>query len=727
MNSKPNRLEIANRQINKFSTTALALIISLSSSVTFAEESTKLPTVTVKEKSEKEDKGYKSGTTNIGKTNQAAKDVPQSLTIVNRDLMDDRGATTFQDALRNVAGLTFNAGEGGRVGDNITIRGFGASSDLYRDGMRDNAQYNRDIFDVEQVEALRGAASMLFGRGSTGGIINQVSKEPELGKTSNVNLTVGSHSFFRETLDYNQEVGDSAAIRLNVMKTDSESHRKTVKRDSFGVAPSFKWGIDTANEFLLSYSHLEYDDTPDYGIPLRNADGARPVRVDYDNFYGLKSDSQKDSSDVYTGKWTHKFDDDSQLKTTIRHHNVDRNLFATAPRFNTAPTDTSTVVSRQRQARGAEEQTNTFQSEFSSKFKLLDMKHEGLIGIEYLYETADRWTNTGAAANPTTDLYHPNPSEPFATTFTRTNPISFKDTDLGIYAQDLIEFVPNWKLLLGGRYDDFRADYKSTTTATGATTRYSRNDRVFSYRTGLMYQPSDYSTYYVSYGTSFNPSGDLYAIEALTNANAGKTDPEKSVNMEVGGKWELFDGNLSLRTALFRSEKTNERNTDPAVTSVVLLSGKRHTDGVEFEANGKLTANWELFGSIALMDAKIDKHINPRIVGLAPANTPKVSGNIWTTYKLTPEFKIGGGVDFVGERTAFSTSGAPGTMPNVRKVAGYARYDAMAEWSKKQYSVRLNVFNLLNKEYYDSIYQTSGAHAIPGIDRSAQVTVGYKF
>lgn len=723
------------RRISNNSPLSATLLFALAApSPLFAQatkdKETMLPTVVVKDKAIAETLGYQSSVTNVGKLSQAAKDVPQSLTIVTRSLIEDRKADTLKDALRNVAGLTFNAGEGGRIGDNITIRGFGASSDLYLDGIRDNAQYVRDTYNLERVEVLRGASSMIFGRGSTGGIVNQVGKEPEMKKRSEVEVSVGSHDYKRTAADINQAIGDTAAIRINAMATDTDSRRDSVEQKRLGIAPSLRWGIGTDNEFLLSYYHLNYDDVPDYGIPIPSISGGRPISVPLSNFYGLESvDYQTDSANIYTGRWIHKFNANTQLKTTLRKNDVDRDLRAVAPRVDTGVT----TVTRNRQARGAEENNLTATTDLSSKFEAFNMKHEGLIGTEYSYETADRWSyfSSGPTNNPATTPYSPNPHDPlpagYAATYERINPIDFTADNLGIYGQDIVEFTPHWKVLAGLRMDMFNAAYSSLTTSSGAVINYERDDNVLSWRTGLMYQPTDYATYYVAYGTAFNPSGDIYSVEATQPARSAKTDPEKSINYEIGAKWELMQGNLSLRTALFRTEKTNERNTDPAIPDVFLLSGRRHTDGVEVEAAGRITAKWEVFGALAIMKAEIDEHINPFAVGIRPPNTPTFSGNLWTTYRVAPEWKVGGGVDFVSERTGYSIgTTTPYSAPVIRNVPGYARFDAMVEWEQPTYAVRLNLFNLLDEDYYDAMYP-NGAHAIPGIDRSAQLTLAYKF
>ena len=212
-----------------------------------------LPTVVIEGNQYKtrEQVGYKAEKTRVGKTQQDPKDIPQAVTVVTEQLMHEKNATTLREALRNVAGVTFNAGEGGRIGDNITLRGYSAVSDLYLDNMRDVAQYNRDTFNLEQLDVLKGSSSMLFGRGSTGGVINQVSKTAKPVAMSEVNLTGGTNDYRRVTADINTPINDKVAFRLNFMNLDAKSYRTGVDQKSTGVAPTLTIGEGTEDEVNL--------------------------------------------------------------------------------------------------------------------------------------------------------------------------------------------------------------------------------------------------------------------------------------------------------------------------------------------------------------------------------------------------------------------------------------------------------------------------------------------
>jgi catecholate siderophore receptor len=658
----------------------------------------------------REEQGYQPGITNIGKTPQLVRDIPQAVTIVPEQLMFDRNADSFREALRNVPSLTFNAGEGGRIGDNITLRGYSAVGDLYLDGMRDIAQYNRETFNLTQIEVLRGSASMLFGRGSTGGVINQVSKTPFLTDRGSLALTLGNHQYSRMTLDANKKTGENEAFRLNLMTTESGSGRdaESVTQRRWGFAPSYSWGIGTQDEVTIAYYRLKDDNVPDYGVPYFQG---RPLNVAGSTFYGLATNRENNDTEFMTATWIHRFSNDTNLKSVLRKANYFRELRAVAPRIVGTPiviTD-ATGITRQSQARGGEEHTVTSQTDLNTKFDTGGIKHQLLVGFEYAYERAERWNYTGIN-NPNGTVGNPNPYVAYTPLGTRTGQASYKGSTQGFYAQDMMEFAKGWKWMVGARYDIFGTDYDRPPPAGPL----ARRDKTLSYRTGLIYQPSDTASYYASYGTSFNPSAELYQLDDRTT----NTDPESSRNIEIGAKYELFDGNLSLRGALFRTEKLNERNTDLANATVSVLSGRRHTDGVELEWAGRINANWDVFGAVSFMTANIDAASGGQAgtLGKRPINTPSRTFNFWSTYKLGDGWRVGGGIDGVGNRF--------GDQNNANLVPGYTRVDALVEYAQPKYTVKLNALNLLNKTYYEGVY---AGHVLPGNKRSVQMTFEMKF
>jgi catecholate siderophore receptor len=673
-----------------------------------------LATIDVKDARIEDAVGYQARTSTIAKVPQALRDIPQSVTVVTSQLIEDRKADTLKEALRNVAGLTFNAGEGGRIGDNVTLRGYSLVGDLYMDGMRDIAQYNREIFNVQRVDVLRGAASMLFGRGSTGGVVNQVSKIPQAVDRNEAAVTIGSDAYKRGTLDVNKTVGKNAAVRLNLMDTDTDSFRNGASSKRWGVAPSFAWGLGTDDEFSLSYYRLKGDGVPDFGVPYFQG---KPANVPTNTFYGMaNADYQREDSTFKTATYTHHFDDDSTFKTVLREAGYDRDLWAVAPRLIGSPAVLldSAGINRQRQARGGVEHTLTSQTDYSRGFATGALQHQLLAGVELIKEDANRWNYLSAVANPSTTVGNPNPYPVLPAAYgvkTRTGEVSYTAETVGLYVQDFIDLGNHWKVLVGARHDDFKADYARPAPAGPL----SRTDRVWSYRTGLLYQPTATLSYYGSWGTSFNPSGELYALDD----RGANTPPEKNRNIEIGAKWDVLNDDLSLRTALFRSEKTNERNTDLAASyEQNLLSGKRHTDGIEFEATGRLSPKWEIFGGLALMRATIDAATGSQAttLGKKPINTPDYTANLWSTYKVASQWKLGGGVEASGKRYGNGT--------NTVETPAYVRADGMVEYEQGKYAIKLNVFNLFNTTYYEGVY---AGHSVPGVNRSAQLTASVKF
>ncbi|WP_137937295.1 TonB-dependent siderophore receptor [Chitinivorax sp. B] len=665
------------------------------------------------------DKSYNKATTTVGKMPTAKRDIPQSETTITQRLIADQGDATLKEAMRNVPGLTFNAGEGGRTGDNITLRGFSAATDIYLDGVRDIGQYNRDLFDVDRVEALFGPSSMLFGKGSTGGLVNQVSKHPFAGNRTEVSGTVGTNRYQRATIDANKMVGNASALRVNAMVQKADGDRDGTEQNRWGIAPSLRLGIGEPTELILSYYHLTEDNVPDYGVPYYQG---QPIDVPLSRFYGLANwDYEKNKADIGTAIVQHKLTSAVTLRNTLRYGKYHRDVWPTAPRLNLASTGgvltDNTVINRNRPGREGTEKILSNQFDVTAEFRTGDIKHQVLAGLDYTSEksTTYRWSQKGGAAPTTVGNPDPLPTIDAPEKVPGTD-VNFDSNVIGIYAQDMIELTYQWKVLAGLRWDRFKGDYTTKTFDVGSSSwssvQTARTDRIASYRTGVIYQPNAQQSYYATFGTSFNPSGEAYALDP----RGANTPPEKNRNIEIGSKFDLLDGDLSLRAALFRIVKTHERNTDPLKTDVYLLSGKRHTDGIELGVAGRLTEKWEAFGNVTLMKSKIDNHIDPAIQGREAANTPRYTVGGWTTYALGAGWKVGGGFDAKGKRYT-------GTN-NTTSLPAYIRWDAMLAYDQRDYTVQVNATNLTDKKYYEGLY---GGHTTTGPGRGVQLTGTYRF
>ena len=690
-----------------------------------------LATVEVKEKAEEAQgkDSLKARKTTIGRGTQELRDIPQSVTVVTEKLIDDRNLDTVKEALKNTAGISFQAAEGGE--EDIRLRGFPVqgTGDMFINGLRDPAIYDRDTFALDRLEVLRGSASMLFGRGSTGGAINQVTKVPGLIDENQVDVTVGSHQYKRVTGDFNIVTGDSAALRINVMDTKADNNGSGSRIDKNGAAVAYRWGIGERDEFNADLYYLNNRNGVNYGMPwirptaASTASETTVLPLDPTAYYGLASDYNHSGAGIASLAHIHRFDDGGELKTQARISQFDRDLRPSAirlqggtPTNNLANFGPGTVFTRSSTNNKVQDlDVKQLQSDYSRKFKALGLNHELLAGADAALERKTVYFANAAPTKPTTSVGTPNDGlwvDESTRALTLNN--SYKSTGYGVYAQDMVEVAPGWKVLGGLRYDNLEGDYTTYNTSTGAVTgTYRMKVSEFSKRAGALFQPNELQSYYLSLGTSFNTSGDAYSLSAA-NQN---TPPEQSINFEIGGKFDSADKQWSTRVSAFRSTKLHERNTDPLV-NLTTLSGKRHVAGLEVDLSGRITPKWEVYGSYMWMPiAKIDAPVTGGESG-RPSLTPRYSGTIWTTYQLTTKWRVGGGLNFRGPQTPNRN---PGWI-----VPHFVTGDLMAEYvvTQDKLTVKGNITNVTNKRYADQLYS---GHYVPGAGRMVQVTTSVKF
>ena len=687
-----------------------------------------LSTVTVREKAQIQSKDtLQVQQTTIGKGNQALRDIPQSVTVFTERLMADRNQDDFREVLRTTSGVTFQAGETGE--EDVRLRGFslGQAGDIYIDGMKDAPLYERDTFNNDRVEVLKGSASMLFGKGSTGGVVNQVNKAPLLIDQHEAAYTLGSGKEHRLTGDFNFKTGEDAAFRLNAMVHNADNHGAMQKKR--GIAPTFSWGVGTRDEFSVGLYYLDIQGRPLYNHPWFQSNGVIVPSLPAKNYYGLNSDYLNSSAQYATLSHIHRFDDNGELKTRLRHGRYERDLWASVIRFGAGTTidniNSSTVVTRSPKGRVGVSNLTQLQSDYTNSFQWGGKKHDLIAGIDIYEDDAKRNQNfAGTASGMDTTVGTPNNGD--WRPDNRGNPTfnTFKARNVGLYAQDTVALTPTLKLVGGLRYDHFKASYYSS-----ADLNHARSDGLWSPRIGALYQPDDSASYYISYGTSYNTSGDTYQF---SNPNAGtektaNTDAEKSRNFEIGGKFELFEKRASLGVAAFYSEKYNERNTDPdTAAQQQLLSGKRHAAGMEFNLAGRITPAWEIFYNHTwIPSAKIDESNvvlaanggGAQVKGDRHGLTPKHSGSLWSTYAVTPQVRIGAGLNYRGKQ---NPEGSRAVVAD-----SFITADAMVEYSvDERTSLKLNVTNLTNKLYADTLYR--GFYA-PGAARTVQLTLKTRF
>jgi catecholate siderophore receptor len=715
-----------------------------------------LKTVTVKETAERPEgkDSLRATDTGIGKGQQQLRDIPQSVTVVTERLMDDRNLETFKEALKNTAGISFLAAEGGE--EDIRLRGFSlqATGDVFVDGVRDPAFYERDTFNMDRLEVLRGSASMLFGRGSTGGAVNQVSKTPRLIDENQIDVTLGSHNHRRIVADVNKQTGDNAALRISAMHTEADNNGAGSSLDKSGVAATYRWGIGERDEFSVGLYHLDNRNGMNYGMPwirpttTSSALETTVLPLDPAVYYGMASDYNNGSASHATLSHLHRFDDGAELKTQIRQGHYERDQRASAIRLGNATLQggtaaslatfgPATVLTRGTNLKIQDMDTLHVQSDFSKKFEALGVRHELLTGVDLATEEKTVYAARTAGAQggmtltkPTTTVGTPSDGAwvDESLRVLRVNN-QYTSTGWGAYAQDLVQVAPHWKVLAGLRYDSLKGDYDAygapvNAVDNGPQTSYQMNVGEWSKRAGVLFQPNDLQSFHFSYGTSFNTSGDSYSLGA-SNAD---TPPEQSVNLELGAKIDSADKRFTTRLALFRATKKNERNTDPLLP-VVTLTGSRYVSGMEIDIAGRLTPKWEVYGSVTWMpDAKVTQAAPcpatgactqgapGERVGDRPALTPEYSGSVWNTYQINSQWRVGGGLTFRGKQTPTRAE---------FKVPAFVVADLMAEYMVNEaLTIKANVSNVGNKRYADQLYP---GHYIPGAGRLTQVTASYKF
>lgn len=654
------------------------------------------------------------------------RDIPQTLTVIPQGMIEQQGATTLRDVLRNVTGISIQAGEGGGglPGDNLAIRGFAARSDIFVDGVRDFGAYSRDPYNVEQVEVVKGPASLYAGRGSTGGSLNLASKSPNLGVSHTAAFSAGTDEFSRATVDVNQPLQgiDGSALRLNLMWNNADTPgRNEVTSRRWGVAPSLAFGLGTPTRVTLSYSHLDQDNVPDYGLPwvpntnvplAEHRDDAPPV--DFDNFYGLTDrDYEKTTTSLATAELEHDVNDSMTLRSLVRHGRSERDSIITAPRF--ASPD-STDLNRQLQSRDLEDTILAFQNDLTATFETGALGHSVVAGVEATRETSENHARTGPAA-PLADLYDPDPSAPYSGPVTRTGARTEGRADTGaVYVSDTVKIGERWQVTGGLRFDRFDMDFDSV-AVDGAVTPFERTDEELSWRAGVVFKPAPNGSVYAAAGTSFNASAEGATGLSLTTATVS-LEPEENRGYEVGTKWDFLGARMNVNAAVFRTEKTNARTPGIAPGDpVTVLQGEQRVDGLEFGISGRIADRWQTFFGYTYLDSEVVKSNTPAEVGKELANAPDHSATLWTTVRVGSKVELGGGAQYVGDRFN-SNSG-------VRVAPDYLLFDAMASYDfSERFSLRLNLSNLTDERYIDRV---GGGHFIPGAARSASLTTGIRF
>ncbi len=639
-------------------------------------------------------------------------DTAQSVTTVPQFVMQDQAATSLRDGLRNVPGISMAAGEGGSQGDNLTIRGFSARNDIFSDGIRDFGSYYRDAFDYESIDVLEGPAGVEFGRGSTGGVVNQESKQPDLKQRIAGTAQFGTNEMRRGTVDINEpleELGPGAAFRVNAVGSQSMvSERDIAEVRRFGIAPAIEFGLNTPTRFEVQYLHESENSTPDYGLPYF---GAAVVPVDRSTYYGFAADNYlRTNPDVLTAKLEHDVHNRLTLRNTLRWANYPRDVRITEPQINTAATVANpsavgapvmatcaqaatasascyaldTPLSQVRVKRNQLTSRSTEdmlwnQLSANAHLEFLHIAQDLVLIIEGGRERSDPDRNSYTM--PYVPAVDPNPYDPFQPTSSYPGVRTYvASQSYGLGFNDTLK-LRRWLLLSGGvRFDYFNTNSHAAANPLASpptvATNVSRLDKQPTYRAAIVVKPGPEGSFYFDWGTSFNPSAESLSL----SANNATAPPEENETYELGGKWDYFHDRLNLSGSLFRTQKDNAHETDPSNSSNTLTVGTYVVRGLQVGALGHLPQSFDLVVGYALLDGYLDNSVlnaspfnaaNLALIALhdprantAPfyispngfplANVPKNSGNLWITHRLMKRFTGGFGTNYTGARRASS-------------------------------------------------------------------------
>jgi len=685
-------------------------------------------------------------------------DTPRSITIIPQQIIEQTAATSLQDILRTSPGITFGAGEGGQpLADRPFIRGQSSGNNVFVDGIRDSGGQQREVFNLEQVEVIKGPDSVYSGRGSGGGSINLGSKAPRLTDFTRFGLGAGTDGYLRATVDRNWRLGENAGLRINLMGSEGDvPGRDSVDYDKWGVGLSLAAGLGTATTGTFSYYHLTSNQMPDYGIPLFTKTGVRTtdsgiLDVPYDSFYGLEDrDYLTNTVDAFTFDFEHAFSENLILRNVSRWSETLNDYIVTNPGDGGAAQFVAGEwwMKRATKSRWNPVTTLANVTDLRGSFATGGVGHEFDLGLELATEknsnaSYSTFTTAGSAcpagfvmsaanlanlgSGDCTRVYAPNTDDSWSGVVNR-GPISQNTTDtVGVYALDSITLTPNLILNLGVRWDRYTVNGANLTgtqangvwtlnaqnaTTPGIVVLPERQWEFVNYQVGLVYKPTANSSVYVSYATASTPptisAGDQNGSGGTGTGNLATTvlDPEETTNFEIGAKANLFNDRLALSAAAFML--TRENAQIQIAPGVFEQAGEAEVKGIELGVSGNITRQWQVFGGYTWMDSElVSGAYNNVNVGDPLANTPEHAFSLFTAYRVTPALSLGGGAYYVSDSFGGNQGGAGGGANRIHAPA-YTRFDLFASYDLTETaSLQLNVQNATDEEY---IMRTNGVH-----------------
>ena len=655
--------------------------------------------------------GYRAnGTWTATKTATPLRDVPQSLSVVTDDQIADQAMQNMADVVRYVPGVQMAQGEGHR--DAPVLRGNTSTADFFVNGVRDDVQYYRDLYNVERVEVLKGPSGMIFGRGSAGGLINRVTRQADWRNRRELGLTLGSWENRRLTADVGHAPGGTAAFRVTGLYEDSDSYRDHVGLERWAVNPTLTLRAGDATTITLGYEHFEDERTVDRGHPSYLG---RPLALDAAAYIGQPATSQAEAAvDALDAGITHEFAGGAKLVNRTRYADYDKfyqNVFAGAY----APGDGTVAISAYNNLTTRRNLVN--QTDVTFAFQTGAVGHTLLAGMEFSRQDTENFRQTGWFTDIGPDARSGAVTLP-DTIYDGTVEFRQSATDAdnrsvaraaAIYLQDQIAFSPRWLAVLGVRYDRFEADLDNHRSGESL----SSSDDLMSPRAGVIYKPREDLSLYASYSLAYVPrAGEQLA--SLTADNRA-LDPEEFSNREIGLKWD-FDERLSFTAAAYRLDRSNVAITDPDDPTRSLLVDGQRVQGLELGVSGQLTDAWQVMAGYAFQDSEVQ---TPGAQdGNALGKVPRHSASLWNRFDFNSQW--GAGLGVVAQDSVYVSNDNAVVLP------GYARVDAAVYYTvSPRLRLQLNVENLLDRAYYASAH--SNNNIMPGSPRAARLGLAFSF
>jgi catecholate siderophore receptor len=644
-------------------------------------------------------------TTTATRTDTPLRDTPQSVSVITNDLIEDQGMRSMADVVRYVPGVSMGQGEGHR--DAPTLRGNSSTADFFVDGIRDDVQYYRDLYNAERVEILKGSNAMIFGRGGGGGVINRVTEWAGWTPYRELSITAGSYDQLRGAADLGFVLNDAAALRLNAFYEDSDSYRNFVNIERWGVNPTSAFRLGENTELRFGYEHFVDERVVDRGVPSQNG---RPWTGSREAFFGNPLVSHAEAEvDAFSALIEHEFSDTLTIRNRTQY--ADYYKFYQNIHANSA-VDGSGNVALQGYNSDTERQNFFNQTDLIWRTNTGAIGHTILAGFEFGNQDTANTRSPNFTGLPTVNVSNPTTTAVgvIPTPLQTNNQV---EADVAaLYLQDQIALSDQWQIIAGVRFDRFELDFDDRRAANAD---FSRDDDLVSPRVGVVYRPAEPVSIYASYSVSYLPqSGDQFAsLDVTTSA----LDPEEFENLELGLKWDITS-DLALTAAIYQLDRTNTRALDPGGSGLTVLTGEQRSQGFEVGISGSVSDHWQIAGGYSYQNVEITSTTTAAPAGRVVPLTPEHTFSLWNMVRFTPRLGVGLGVTH--QTDSFATISNAVTLPEFTRVDA-ALFFAVTD----QVEAQLNIENILDEEYWATAHNDN--NITPGSPTAARFTLRTRF